>query len=49
MAYSCSECGSVKFNLLMSGNVECANCGETEHFAWQLLPDIKTERVKGTL
>jgi len=27
MAYSC-QCGCVDFNLLKSGNIECAFCGE---------------------
>lgn len=27
MAFSC-KCGSVDFNLLKSGNIECSNCGE---------------------
>ena len=29
MARAC-ECGCVRFNLLRSGNVECADCGEKQ-------------------
>ena len=32
-AYAC-QCGSVNFNLLKSGNVECAGCGERGLFIY---------------
>lgn len=32
-AYSC-QCGSVHFNLLKSGNVECSSCGEKGLFIY---------------
>jgi len=32
-AYSCG-CGSVHFNLLKSGNIECSGCGERGKFTW---------------
>ena len=33
IAFAC-ECGSVHFNLLKSGKIECANCQEREHMTW---------------
>lgn len=32
LAFAC-ECGSVKFNLLKSGKIECTCCGKQE-FQW---------------
>ena len=33
-AYAC-ECGSVHFNLLKSGKIECAGCSELDKFSWR--------------
>lgn len=33
------SCGSVKFNLLKSNLIECANCGEVTDNAWYKITD----------
>ena len=37
MAFSCDECGSVKFNLLRSSSIECSGCQKRMDLVWSLL------------
>ena len=34
-AYTC-DCGSVHFNLLKSGKVECSGCGDEKRIEWRV-------------
>ncbi len=44
MALVC-ECGGVMFNLLRSGNIECARCGEKQpNLYWRNENETKYER-----